>query len=240
MMRKIAFLLLLLSVSILAADITEKNGYVFSSVRILGEIAESADPVFTARSIIASELSDYFHPSIIKDVMEYISSIPEWKREDYEKALENFRWAIPTNAIVYSETEQRGTITITGKLPSEFSSSVSGLFISSLDKEAEAIENRRNEIKKRIADALIDGAPNDINTKLAMAAYYAYEYENGRIEEDRSAKSVDEMIASLNLKNPYLEAYMLAAGKQVEKASEEVKDTVLTAAMLKYLYLLMD
>ena len=240
MKRAIFLVFILFLLESLSSSIIQREGFVCSSVKITGETKATANSILDARNTIASELSDYFRPAIRNGVMEYLKTIPENRKEIYREVIQDFQWGIPTNTIIYSENNQQGSIAITGKLPLDFDKVVVNQFINTLDEKANALELRRNDIRKRIAEVIIEEAPDDINAKLAMAAYYAYEYENGRIEEDRNARSVDEMIASLNLKDPYLEAYMLAAGKQVEKASEEVKNTVLTAAMLKYLYLLMD
>lgn len=230
-MRRAVFFLLVLAQTI--SSVLAAVYYDGSQIRSIVEIDQSAyNPVVQARNKAIMEINDAMYSEVLKLSEQYIASRSDDLRPYYEEAGRNVSLRMYSAGIRISENIADGKV----EASVNFESHVGRNFDTMkkrLDEEASYIRQREARMKA----AVIPEATEEENILLIKAAYYIHEYEHGRIGKVENPVDSMSLIGPLGLSDALMIVYLASAAAQVEQAPEYVKQAVIGAAAIKYMYL---
>ena len=217
---------LLFSLPAIYPTVTKEKGKMISSIEIGSENGYSSS---LAKAQALQEISDSLSDLIFEKVSDYIENQPEEYKPYYIEAKQKILLSSFGAGVSFSTDGKNVNATVS---VDEFVNRNSLLYIDSLDKYVTDVIERENRMKA----AMINGASKEDNETMALAAYYVYEYEKGRIAKQKDAIPSSDVIRSLKIADLELEKYLLIAAQQVEYAPSEIKNFVVKAALIKYIY----
>lgn len=221
-----AVCILFFSLSVIYPTVIKEKDKITSSIELNSKNGYSTSQ---AKAQALQEISDSLSGLIIEKVNNYIDQQPEELKPYYIKA--KLETSLTTFGVGVSFSADEKTVKATASV-NEFVNRNSLLYIDSLDKYVTDVTERENRMKS----AIINGASQEDNETMALAAYYVYEYEKGRIAKQKDSKPSSDVIKSLGISDQELKKYLLIAAQQVEYAPSDVKNLVVKAALIKYIY----